>query len=128
MTDDDAQQIWFDQAPGSLIRPYAVTRGRTAHERPDLDMITMVVACLPPDPLDRRDIEYREVLALCATPQSIAELSGQLRQPLFATKILVGDLVDSGHLTFRAPERIHRGDENIDLDMVNAILHHLKAL
>jgi Protein of unknown function (DUF742) len=125
---DDSQEIWFDQTPGSLIRPYAVTRGRTAHERPDLDMITMVVAVRPPDPLDRKDIEYREVLTLCASPQSIVEVSGQLRQPLFATKILVGDLIDSGHLAFRAPDRIQHEDNAIDLDVVNAILHHLKAL
>lgn len=128
MTDDDADEIWFDQEPGSLIRPYTLTRGRTAHQRPDLDMITMVAAVRPLEPLDRKDIEHQEIMALCTAPQSIVELSAQLRQPLFATKILVGDLIDSGHLTFRAPSTTPLADDAVDLTVVSAILHRLKAL
>ncbi|MFD6258796.1 DUF742 domain-containing protein, partial [Nocardia sp. NPDC060256] len=36
------REPWFDEAAGPLVRPYAVTRGRTAGGGPELDMLTSV--------------------------------------------------------------------------------------
>jgi hypothetical protein len=125
MSDSD-DEVFFEQTAGSLIRPYTLTRGRTAQARHDLDMITMVrIAESTQSQAPRLDAEYTEILRLCVVPQSIAELAAQLRQPLFATKILVGDLIDSGHLTFRAARQ---SADTGNLDLMRAVLQHLKAL
>ena len=94
---------WFDEAAGPLVRPYAVTRGRTRSARHGLDMITLIVAvrCAAEVPL--LDREYLDILDACRYPLSVAEVSAKLHLPLVVTKILVADLIEHGHVLFRSP-------------------------
>jgi hypothetical protein len=95
---------WFDEDAGPLVRPYTVTRGRTRSTRPDLNMITMVTA-LSSDDQPSLDPEHRAILASCQSPQSVAEVSAALGLPLGVVKILLGDLVEHGLVTYRQPYR-----------------------
>jgi hypothetical protein len=97
-------QIWFDDAAGPLVRPYAVTRGRTSSPQVELEMITLVVALQPADDpsLPRLDPEHLEILARCRRPTSVAELSAGLALPLSVVKILIGDLIERQLVLFRA--------------------------
>jgi hypothetical protein len=119
-------QAWFDDAAGPLVRPYAVTRGRTMGAGHDLDMLTLVVTSIPAPPLRRAEPEYADIVRLCRTPQSVAEVSATLYLPLAVTKILVGDLISEGHLIFRAPTQADAGAG--DLNILRAVLEGIRKL
>jgi hypothetical protein len=117
---------WFDDEAGPLVRPYAVTRGRTVGAGRELDMLTVVMTKMSPAPLRRPEPEYPEILRLCRVPQSVAEVSAVLRLPLAVTKILVGDLIGDRHLDFRAPLRTDTGTH--DLTVLRAVLDGIRKL
>ena len=92
---------WLDGDAGRLVRPYAVTNGRTAASL-KFDLLSMVVAtgtgssaALEPDHL--------EALSLCLRPASVAEVAARLRLPAAVTKVLLSDLVDCGALRAGLP-------------------------
>lgn len=100
MTREDG--MWFDDAAGPLVRPYAVTGGRTRAGQADLDVITLVIA-LRADPRSRpAEPEYASILALCQSPTSIAEISAALDLPLGVVKVLVGDLIERRQVMCRS--------------------------
>ena len=119
-------QSWFDDAAGPLVRPYAVTRGRTIGAGHELDMLTLVVTAERAPRMRRAEPEYAEIIRLCHKPQSVAEVSALLKLPLAVTKILVGDLISEGHLNFRAPARTDAGPG--DLTVLRAVLAGIRKL
>jgi len=121
------REPWFDDAAGPLIRPYAVTRGRTTSNWRDLDMITLVVAARWDTSLERMGHEYVGVVRLCGRPVSIAEISAGLALPLAVTKILVGDLIEAGYLIFRAPPS-PAATQTPDLKLLQAVLDGVRKL
>lgn len=119
-------QSWFDDEAGPLVRPYAVTRGRTVGAGHELDMLTLVVAAARAPRMRRAEPEYADIIRLCQEPQSVAEVSALLKLPLAVTKILVGDLISEGHLIFRAPARTDAGPG--DLTVLRAVLAGIRKL
>ncbi|ONM50090.1 DUF742 domain-containing protein [Nocardia donostiensis] len=117
---------WFDEAAGRLVRPYAMTRGRTMGAGHDLDMVTVVVATRPAPTLRRVEPEYADIVRLCADPQSVAEVAAVLNLPLAVTKILVGDLIGDGHLIFRSPVQPEAGPG--DLNVLRAVLDGIRKI
>ncbi|MEV0032137.1 DUF742 domain-containing protein [Nocardia sp. NPDC050793] len=117
---------WFDEAAGPLIRPYALTRGRTMGAGHDLDIVTVVVSASRAPTLRRPEPEYAEIVRLCRDPQSVAEVAANLKLPLAVTKILVGDLIGEGHLIFRAPVQPEAGPG--DLNILRAVLDGIRKL
>jgi hypothetical protein len=97
------QKTWYDEAAGPLVRPYAVTRGRTKSPRSDLNMITLVVVAGPVTRALAGQLgpEHLQILSTCARPVSVAELSAALGLPLSVVKILLGDLIDLELVAFR---------------------------
>jgi uncharacterized protein DUF742 len=120
----DRRESWYDDKAGPMVRPYAVTRGRTRSTRPDLDMITLVVA-IHPDNNGVLDREYADILRLCQRPLSVAEISAQLDLALAVVKILIGDLIEQGFLLFRAPPTTV---DNPDMDILQAVLDGIRRL
>jgi hypothetical protein len=112
------EQTWFDDAAGPLVRPYTMTRGRTRTSRIELDLVTLVVA-IPHSPQEAgTEPEYRDILALCRLPTSIAEISAELDLPLGVVKVLVGDLIERRQVIYRsgispAPDVLHAVLEGI---------------
>ncbi|MFD1659592.1 DUF742 domain-containing protein [Streptomyces caeni] len=90
--------------PGErLVRSYVVTDGRAHPTRTALDLVTLMIATgdVPPPGLSP---EKRRILELCRPGAlSLAEVAGHLELPVSVTKVLVADLMDSGHLVSRAP-------------------------
>lgn len=97
----------------------------------DLDMLTLVVTVDHAPPLRHIEPEYAEIVQLCRTPQSVAEVSAHLKHPLAVTKILVGDLIADGLLNFRAPANAD-SDNDIagidDLNILRAVLDGIRKL
>jgi hypothetical protein len=79
-----------------LVRPYAVTRGRT-RPRYQLEIEAMVAATYD-EPRDRPPLtpECRAILEFCRDWQSVAEISAVLRMPLGVTRILITDMEADG--------------------------------
>jgi hypothetical protein len=90
-------------ADRGLVRPYVVTDGRFEPTRNTFDLVTLVTA-VPDRPVRGLGPEQRRMVDLCAHGAlSLAEVSAYLALPLSVAKVLLGDLVDSGHLLTRAP-------------------------
>ncbi|MFD4295436.1 DUF742 domain-containing protein [Rhodococcus sp. NPDC058505] len=124
-------QSWFDDAAGPLVRPYAVTRGRTVGAGHELDMLTLVVTASHAPRLRHAEAEYTEILRLCRDAQSVAEVSAHLQLPLAVTKILVGDLITEGQLVFRSPASSDPDDGMAglgDLNILHAVLDGIRKL
>ncbi|MFH8366600.1 DUF742 domain-containing protein [Streptomyces sp. NPDC018031] len=86
-----------------LVRPYVVTDGRAHPSRNTFDLVTLVMA-YGDRPLSGLSPEKRKLMELClGGALSVAEVASHLRLPVSVTKVLLSDLVDSGHITTRSP-------------------------
>lgn len=99
-----------------LVRPYMVTRGRTTVS--DLPIETMVKS-QPDVPATGLTDEAREVYAASPAPIAIAELSAKLQLPVGITRVVVADLMDSGHLV--AFETASSDDVTVVTRILNAL-------
>ncbi|RDI55986.1 DUF742 domain-containing protein [Nocardia mexicana] len=115
---------WPPDDPGPLVRPFAVTRGRAHTAVRDLDLLTLVSAVGPDaGTLDR---EYREILRLCAErPLSVAEIAAHLGLFVAAAKVLVGDLITAGYVTFHSPAP---PDYAPDPELLRAVLEGIRRI
>ncbi len=86
----------------SRARPYTLTGGRT-RARVEVPIEAPVEALLPAADLDCAPGDIPAVIVrLCDTRPSIAEISAYAGLPIGVTRVLVSDLVDSGHLRVHA--------------------------
>lgn len=133
---------WEDEEPyedgedgaGTMVRPYTITRGRTAPERDDFTLITVLTTAH--DPRDghgaahsgRLQPEHRMILERCRRPAAVAEVSADLNLPVSVTKILLADLVSQGLLLARAPLSVARAAGGADMGMLAALRDGLGRL
>lgn len=86
----------------SAARPYTLTGGRT-RPKIELPIEAAVEALVSPDGLDWAPGDVRTVIVeLCGDRPSIAEIASHAAQPIGVIRVLVGDLVESGHLRVHA--------------------------
>jgi hypothetical protein len=108
-------------------RPYTLTGGRT-RARMELPIEVTVETLVSSDELDWAPDDVRAVIVrLCRDRPSIAEISSYAALPIGVTRVLVGDLVESGHL------RVHvtLTDSSTDADrrrLIERTLDGLRAL
>lgn len=117
----------LDPGPeASWVRPYTLTAGRT-----DTSIALPVhapVQAVSPAPVrrglpgDRRD----EIVALCIHGPSVAEVAARLALPLGVARVLVGDLVVSGHLRVR-PTLDDRSTRDERRELIERTLRGLRA-
>lgn len=112
---------------GALVRPYAVTRGRTEPRR-DIPIEAMMVATAAGVQEARfaGHDKYR-IAAVCeGRPQSLAEIASYSRLPLGVTRVLVADMVADGLLTLRSAAPVEAYDERMNL--LERVLSGLRRL
>jgi hypothetical protein len=114
---------WFDEAAGPLVRPYAMTRGRTSTRQANLEMITLVVAQGQITRAQAQSVEPEclQILSICQHPTSVAEISAQLGLPLSVVKILIGDLIDKQLVMFRSAV-------TPDIQVLQAVINGIRRL
>ncbi|GDY31546.1 DUF742 domain-containing protein [Gandjariella thermophila] len=116
---------WVDEAAGPVVRPYALTGGRTGAAGERLDLAAQVVATRARTNLAGLQPEHLRILELCQRPWSIAELAVYVDVPLAVAKVLVGDLVERGDVTVRPPvQPAHAPDRHL----LQAVLDGIRAL
>jgi hypothetical protein len=92
---------WFDEAAGPLVRPYAMTGGRTRSDTLGLDLITLVVAMHAASEVDVEP-EYGRILSACQRPTSVVEIAAEVDLPLQVVKVLLSDLITQRLIIFRS--------------------------
>jgi hypothetical protein len=110
-----------------VVRPYALTRGRTRPGRSDLPLEALVrVVTGATDPVGTA--ERRRILDLTREQiLSVAELSAHLSLPLGVVRVLVGDLADEGLVV------VHTGSPTAaphaaNLKVLESVLDGISAL
>jgi hypothetical protein len=83
-------------------RPYTLTGGRT-RAGIELPIEVTVETLVPSGELDWEPGDVRTMIVqLCRSRPSIAEIASYATLPIGVTRVLVGDLVESGHLRVHA--------------------------
>ncbi|QES51478.1 DUF742 domain-containing protein [Streptomyces venezuelae] len=99
---------WYDADAGPLVRPYAVTGGRTkpGPHGVRFDLIALVAVDPGGAGSDESLLgpEHRALLGLCrAETQSVAELAADADLPVGVVRVLLGDLLEAGHVRVSRP-------------------------
>jgi hypothetical protein len=109
----------------SLVRPYAVTGGRTK-PRYDLPIEALIsVAPYPRHDMTTLTPEYKAIIDLCRNWRSVAEVSALLRLPLGVARVLIADMAHEGLL------RLHQSpftEGQPDLQLLERVLSGLRNL
>jgi hypothetical protein len=120
---------WVDRNAGPVVRPYALTGGRT---RPSsgtlLDLITVIVASslsLGPDDSLGLSPEHRRILGLCRWPATVADVASTTALPLGVVRVLIADLIGEGRITVLAERPVGQEPSTA---LLKEVLHGLRAL
>lgn len=112
-----------------LVRTYVVTGGRSRASRNHFDHVTLVSLSDTAAQLGRAQLapEHTEILqALARGAQSVAELAALLRLPVSVVRILLADLMDSGHIS--TGPRITKTPETDRRTLLEDVLAGLRRL
>jgi Protein of unknown function (DUF742) len=120
---------WVDRGSGPVVRPYALTGGRTEPAGGGaLDLIAVVVASRRADEADDAvDLtpEHRRILSLCQRQIAVADVASDTGLPVGVVRVLLADLILRERLTVRPPQS---ADEQPSTDLLQEVLHGLRAL
>jgi uncharacterized protein DUF742 len=96
---------WFDQEAGPVVRPYAVTKGRTESATAfGLIDVVMATGKRPPEQF-RPGPEHRRILGVCRRPVPVVDLTSEIDLPLGVVRVLLGDLAEEGMLRIVSAQR-----------------------
>lgn len=120
---------WRPRGSGPVVRPYAVTGGRTEPAHGELlDLVAVVVATGQPVTAEdrmRQTPEHRAILALCDRHATVADLAADTGLPVGVIRVLLADLIAQGAVTV-APKR--PASQRTETDVLQEILNGLRAL
>jgi len=118
---------WLDREAGPLVRPYAMTQGRTRPRGETFDLIAVVAATgEPPGDRLRYSPEHQEILGRCRTPVAVVDLAADSGLPLGVVRVVLGDLRDHGLVQTIAT--IERSADRRNLGVLREVLDGLRAL
>jgi hypothetical protein len=112
---------------GALVRPYAVTRGRTEPQR-DIPIEAVLVASQAAVQEARFAGHDKYRIAVMCEPQaqSLAEIAAYSRLPLGVARVLVADMVTDGLLSLHSAAPKEGYTERMDL--LERVLSGLRKL
>jgi hypothetical protein len=120
-----------DEPTGALVRPYAVTRGRT---RPRLEI---AIEALVETTVRGRSAgsgkgghgrEHQYIAALCdGRLQSLAEIAARMHLPLGVARVLIADMAADGLLAVYEPTSFEDNDA-VGTELLERVLSGLRRL
>jgi hypothetical protein len=116
---------WYDEAAGPLVRPYALVSGRTRPTWGRLNLATQVRSIRTSTDQSSLSVEHLEIIRLCRTPLSVAEVAAYLHAPLVVAKVLLSDLIQRGDVITSDPSRMAVAP---DLDLLQKVLDGVRAI
>ncbi|MGC4804472.1 DUF742 domain-containing protein [Micromonospora sp. DT233] len=122
-----------DEPTGALVRPYAVTRGRT---RPRLDIALEALvettvrgrtAAATGNGGQGREHQY--IAALCdGRVQSLAEIAARMQLPLGVARVLIADMATDGLVAVHEPTILDDSDDAVGTELLERVLSGLRRL
>jgi DNA-binding transcriptional ArsR family regulator len=117
---------WLDAEAGPVVRPYALTQGRTRHTGESFDLVATVmatpVALAEPAALAP---EHMSVLQLARAPTTVADIASDVDLPLGVVRIILADLRELGLVAIRRPVVMA---ERVDKHTLREVLNGLRGL
>ncbi|HXF22463.1 MAG TPA: DUF742 domain-containing protein [Streptosporangiaceae bacterium] len=115
---------WLDREAGPVVRPYAVTKGRTVPAPGTaVGLIDVVVAVTEPRPPNgvRLAPEHRQILALCQRPSTVVDLASDVDLPVGVVRVLLSDLSQYGILRILPAPRGQVTNERLLRDVLDGL-------
>jgi hypothetical protein len=124
---DAASPFSLPDKGSSLVRPYAVTGGRT---KPSYQL--QIEAMVSASHYEARDLsslspECQSILGYCRDWRSVAEISAVLRMPLGVARVLIGDMAVEGLVRVHQAD-LSQGQGRPDLNLLERVLSGLRKL
>lgn len=120
-------QQWFDAQAGPVVRPYALTQGRTRHSGAAFDLVATVMAISTgmgvPNTLSP---EHVAVLQLVQSPTAVVDIASDVDLPLGVVRILLADLREMGLVNISAP--VSAKPRQVDKNTLREVLYGLRSL
>jgi hypothetical protein len=112
----------MDRDAGPIVRPYALTGGRSRPAGEDIDLLAIVwpIRDSPPDPR-MMEPEHGLVLERCQPCRAVADLAADLELPLGVIRILLSDMREHGLIAIRRPPPAQATDVKILQDVLNGL-------
>jgi hypothetical protein len=116
---------WLDAEAGPVVRPYALTQGRTRHTGESFDLVATVRATHSfTDPAALAP-EHISVLQLARMPTTVADIASDVDLPLGVVRIILADLRELGLVAIGTPIVMA---ERIDKHTLREVLNGLRGL
>ena len=118
---------WLDAEAGPVVRPYALTGGRTRHSGEAFDLVATVTATQAriTDP-GALSPEHFSVLQLARVPTTVVDIASDVGLPLGVVRILLADLRELGLVLIQAP--VPMKARQVDRNTLREVLHGLRGL
>jgi hypothetical protein len=121
-----------DEPTGALVRPYAVTGGRT---RPRLDIAlealveTTVRGRSAGNGTGGQGREHQYIAALCdGRLQSLAEIAARMQLPLGVARVLIADMATDGLVAVYEPTSLEDSNDAVGTELLERVLSGLRRL
>ena len=121
-----------DEPTGALVRPYAVTRGRT---RPKLEI---ALEALVETTVRGRSTgvgrgggsEHQYIAAMCdgGRVQSLAEIAARMQLPLGVARVIVADMASDGLVAVYEPTSLEDETDAVGTELLERVLSGLRRL
>lgn len=111
-----------------IVRPYALTRGRTQSS------VDLPVEAIVEQTATGRDRDWSgeaqlgTIVGACSSRTSVAELSAAVGLPLGVVRVLLGDLVNEGHVRIAATTLTENSSRDVRQDLIERTLRGLRAI
>ncbi|MFI5839890.1 DUF742 domain-containing protein [Catenuloplanes sp. NPDC051500] len=116
-----------DDPRGSLVRPYAVTRGRTEARREIAVEAILTASVANVQEARFAGHDKHRIASLCeSNAMSLAEIAAYARLPLGVARVIVADMVVDGLLTLHSAAPVEAYEERMDL--LERVLSGLRRL
>ena len=119
-----------DEPTGALVRPYAVTRGRT---RPRMEIA--LEALIETTARGRavanggQSREHQYIAALCdGRLQSLAEIAARMQLPLGVARVIIADMAADGMIAVYEPTSLEDTNDAVGTELLERVLSGLRRL
>ncbi|GAA0817023.1 DUF742 domain-containing protein [Spirilliplanes yamanashiensis] len=121
-----------DEPTGALVRPYAVTRGRT---RPRLEIaLEALVETTNRGRTGASGVgstgnEHQYIAAMCDNGlQSLAEIAARMHMPLGVARVIVADMAADGLVAVHEPTSLEDEPDAVGTELLERVLSGLRRL
>jgi hypothetical protein len=121
-----------DEPTGALVRPYAVTRGRT---RPKLEialeaLVETTVRGRSNTIRVGQGSEHQYIAAMCdgGRVQSLAEIAARMQLPLGVARVIVADMASDGLVAVYEPTSLEDETDAVGTELLERVLSGLRRL